>query len=139
MRIIRAQEQMHQCESLYGEGRIYDVAESLLAIANTIGEDIGADKSIADRLSGALQRRTLKKSIQRQLSEFMHRCATKLERVGDKALNAKKQDEAVSAYSTALSLSSSIPDTVLVKWATMMLKGGSAHEALSAAAKVYFI
>jgi hypothetical protein len=139
MRIIRAQEQIHQCESLYVQGCIYDVAESLFAITNNVGEDIRAYKSIADRLSGESRRRRLKESIQFQLSEFTHRCATKLERVGDEASNAKKQDEAVSAYSTALSLSSSTPDTVLVKWTRVMLKGGSAHEALSAAAKVYFI
>ena len=127
---------MQQCESLYVQGRIYDAADSLLAIANTIGEDIRADKSIGDRLAGEFRRRTLKDSIQSQSLEFTHRCATKLERVGDEASNAKKQDDAVSAYSTALSISSSTPDTVLVKWANVMLKRGSTHEALSAAAKV---
>ena len=61
-----------------------------------------------------------------------------LERVGDEASNAKKLDEAVTAYSTALSLSPSTPNNVLMKWATMMLIRGSSHETLNAADKVYF-
>ena len=60
----------------------------------------------------------------------------KLERDGDEASNTEKQDEAVSAYSTALSLSSSTPHTVLVKWANTILVRGSTNEAWSAAAKV---
>lgn len=57
MRIIRAHEQVHRCESLYVQGRIYDASESLLAIANNIDEDIRADKSIVDRLAGEFERR----------------------------------------------------------------------------------
>ena len=68
----------------------------------------------------------------------MHRCATKLESVGDEASKAEKQEEAVSTYSTALSLNSSIPHTILVKWASMMLVHGSAHEVLNATSKVCF-
>ena len=59
-----------------------------------------------------------------------------LERIGDKASNIKKDDEAVAAYSTALSLGPSSPNTLLIKWANRMLIRGSAHEALSAASKV---
>ncbi|KAF8548150.1 hypothetical protein OG21DRAFT_801293 [Imleria badia] len=58
-----------------------------------------------------------------------------LERVGDEASKAKKQDEAVRAYSAALSLSPSTPNNVLMKWATVMLIRGSSHDALNAAAK----
>ena len=48
----------------------------------------------------------------------------------------KKPDEAVAAYSTALSLGPSAPNAVLVKWASKVLIRGSAHEALGAVAKV---
>ena len=59
-----------------------------------------------------------------------------LERIGDEASNIMNHDEAVAAYSTALLLSSSDPNNVLIKWASRMLVRGSAHEALSAAVKV---
>ena len=59
-----------------------------------------------------------------------------LERIGDEASNIKKHDKAVEAYSTALLLSSSDPNNVLIKWARMMLVRGPAHEALSTAARV---
>ena len=59
-----------------------------------------------------------------------------LERLGDEASNTDKRDEAVEAYSTALSLSSSTVNTVLTKWTRMMLLRGSANNALDAASKV---
>ena len=61
-----------------------------------------------------------------------------LERAGDEASIAEKRDEAVTAYSAALSLNPSKRNSVLVKWARMKLLDNSAHEALNAAAKVRF-
>ena len=135
-RINRVHEQILHCESLYFQGRIYDAAESLLAIANTVAEDFRGNKSITDWLTGEFQRRTLTESIQSHSSEFTRRCATKLEKIGDEASKIKKHDEAVAAYSTALLLSPSDPDTVLIKWASERLIRDSAHETLVAAAKV---
>ena len=121
---------------MYAQGRIYDAAESLLEIANTVNEDIRGDKLIFDWLAGEFRRRAFGYSIQSLPSEFTHRCVTTLERIGDEASNIKNHDEAVAAYSTALLLSPSSPNNVLIKWASRMLVRGSAHEALSAAAKV---
>ena len=70
--------------------------------------------------------------------EFTHRCIMALERVGDEASNAGKRDEAVAAYSTALSLDPTILNALMIKWANMILKHGSVLEALSAVSKVYF-
>ena len=72
--------------------------------------------------------------------EFTNRCVTTLERIGDEASNVDKKDEAVAAYSAALSLSpsTSTSKTVLVKWARVMLFRGAAHEALNNAIKVCF-
>ncbi|KAI9570056.1 hypothetical protein HD554DRAFT_429967 [Boletus coccyginus] len=58
-----------------------------------------------------------------------------LERVGDEASDAGKRDNAAAAYSTALSLDPTIPNALIIKWANMILKRGSALEALSAATK----
>ena len=63
IRIIRAHEQIHQCESLYVQGCIHDAAESLLAIANATNEDPSANKTIINWLAGKFQHRTLKESI----------------------------------------------------------------------------
>ncbi|KAF8557095.1 hypothetical protein OG21DRAFT_1495015, partial [Imleria badia] len=118
IRIIRAHEQKHHCESLYAQGRIYDVVDTLREIANTVDEDARANKLIVD-----------------WLAEFMHRCVMMLERVGDEESNTDKRDEALAAYSAALLLNPSNPKSVLTKWARMVLIGGSTDEALSAAAK----
>ncbi|KAI9455060.1 hypothetical protein HD554DRAFT_2331645, partial [Boletus coccyginus] len=116
IRINRAHEQKHQCESLYAQGQIHGAAECLSGILNTVNEDVRANKFIMD-----------------WLAELTPRCITALERAGDEASTAGKRDEAVAAYSTALSLGSSTPNAIMMKWVTMMLKNGSAHEALSAA------
>ena len=59
IRINHAHEQMHQCESLYTQGRIYDAVESLREISDTVNEDTRGDKFIFDWLTGEFQRRAL--------------------------------------------------------------------------------
>ena len=59
IRINRANEQKHQCELLYAQGRIYDAAESLLQIDNTVIEDMRGDRFIFDWLAGKFRRRAL--------------------------------------------------------------------------------
>ncbi|KAI9461363.1 hypothetical protein HD554DRAFT_2041443 [Boletus coccyginus] len=113
-----AHEQKHQCESLYAQGRIQGAAECLLEFADTVNEHVRASKLIID-----------------WLAEFTQRCVTALERIGDEASNAEKPDEAVIAYSAALSLGPTTPNVVLMKWASIMLIRGSADEASSAATK----
>ena len=126
---------MHQCELLYGQGRIYDAAESLREIESTVNEDVRGNKFIFEWLAGEFRHRALGWCTQSP-SEVTHRCVTTLERIGDEASNIEKHDEAVAAYSTALLLGPSDPNNVLIKWARRMLVRGSAHEALSAAVKV---
>ncbi|KAI9570046.1 hypothetical protein HD554DRAFT_2327718, partial [Boletus coccyginus] len=92
-----AHEQIHQCESLYARGHIQGAAECFLEFSDTVHEDVRANKLISDWLSG-----------------FTHRCIMALERVGDEASNAGKQDEAVAAYSTALSLDPTIPNPLMI-------------------------
>ena len=70
------------------------------------------------------------------MSDFTNRCASTLEVNGDEASKAEKYDEALAAYSTALSLSPSMSRTLLVKWARLILVRGSANEAFDAAGKV---
>lgn len=105
-------------------------------MANAMSVDVKYNKSIVDWFSGESRRWELGWNTKSLPSEFTQRCITTLERIGDEASNAEKRAEAVAAYSAALSLSHSTPDAVLIKWARMMLNGGSAREVLSAATKV---
>ena len=59
IRINRAHEQMHQCESLYTQGRIYDAVESLREISDTVNEDTRGDKFIFDWLASEFERHAL--------------------------------------------------------------------------------
>jgi len=129
-------EQKHQCESLFSQGRIQGAVECLLGFANTVDDDVRVNKLIVNWLAGEFRRRASGWSIYSLPSEFTHRCITALQRVGDEALDAGKRDEAVAAYRTALSLGPTVPDAVMIKWANMILKRGSADEASSAASKV---
>ena len=70
------------------------------------------------------------------MSDFTNRCASMLEVNGDETSKVGKYDEALAAYSTALSLSPSMSRTLLIKWVKLILVRGSANEALDAAAKV---
>lgn len=127
----------HQCEVLYAQGRINDAVQSLVQITNTASESVIADKLVADWLTGeSLSRITIE--YQFVSPEFTHRCVSALERIGNEALDIQKHDEAIAAYSTALSLSHSTSNTVLIKWARAMLIRGSGSKALGAAAKVCF-
>lgn len=59
------------------------------------------------------------------------------ENMGDVALNANGTDEAITAYSTALSLSPRTRSPLLIKWITAKLACGSWSGTLIAAAEVY--
>ena len=61
-----------------------------------------------------------------------------LEIIGEDAMKAGKHDEAIATYSTALLLSPSTENTLLIKWAKTVLICDSVNNALSAAAKVWF-
>jgi len=59
VRINRAHQQKHQCESLYAQGRIQDAAECLLEFTNTVNEDVRANSFIIDWLAGEFRCRAL--------------------------------------------------------------------------------
>ena len=70
------------------------------------------------------------------MSDFTNRCASMLEANGDEASKVEKYDEALAAYSTALSLCPSTSRILLIKWVRLILVRGSANGAFDAAAKV---
>lgn len=56
----------------------------------------------------------------------------------DEASSAENHDEAHAAYSAALLLSPSTPNTLLIKWTSIALIRGSVNDALTAATEVFF-
>ena len=70
------------------------------------------------------------------MSDFTNRCASTLEANGDEASKVEKYDEALAAYSIAVSLGPSSMNIILIKWMRTMLVRCPANEALDAAAKV---
>ncbi|KAG8217950.1 hypothetical protein J3R82DRAFT_6121 [Butyriboletus roseoflavus] len=119
LQILHAHEQKHKCEALYAEDRIIEAAICLSEITNTIGNEVRANTLIMNRLS-----------------EFKNDCESMLKIIGDEASSAEEEDEAVAAYSAALLLSPSTPNTFLTKWAHKMLTRSSVSEVSSAAAKL---
>ena len=136
--VVRVHEQLRDCEALYLGGYIKDAGESLIELLDTAYEVIRAHESLADRTAGELRCRRSEERLIFLSSEITRKCVSELDIYGDKASHAMKHDEAVAAYSTALSLSIQASDTVLNKWARIILIRCSASEALGAAATVCF-
>ena len=84
------------------------------------------------RVSGCAFRAT----VAYLLLGFRQRSSVKLEHLGDAATDAQRHDEAVSHYSTALSLDPSSPQSVLIKRSKTYLEIGSWELALDNANQV---
>ena len=136
--ILRVHERKHHCETLYAEGRIVAAAESLLEVTNDLSEGVRANKLLMDWLTGECRCRVSAGSTQCPSTDFTNRCTSTLELIGDEASNVEKYDEALIDYATALSLSSSAPNAILMKWAKLVLTHGTLNDALSTATKVRF-
>ena len=76
------------------------------------------------------------KAVQPLVSVFKQRCVVALESIGDEASKVDNRDEALRAYSVALSLGPPSPNHLLSKWARPMLLHGSPNKTLDAARKV---
>ena len=71
------------------------------------------------------------------LSDFSQRSSIKLEYLGDTALDSKRHDEAVSHYTTALSLDLPSPRGILIKRGKAFMATGSLEQALDDANQVH--
>ena len=70
------------------------------------------------------------------LLDFRQRLFTKLEHLGDTAMNAQRLDEAISAYSSALSLEPAAPSGLLIERSKAYVAMSSWEKALNDANKV---
>ena len=66
----------------------------------------------------------------------MHKCVAALEQIGDEASRTRKDDEALAAYTAALSLCPSSPNALLNRWVRTMLFHGSTNKILDGAREV---
>ena len=73
------------------------------------------------------------------LSDFRQRTPEKPEDLGDAAAAAQRCDEAISLYTTALSLKPHFPQGILVKRSKMYMTLGSWEQALDDANQVHHI
>ncbi|KAF8129771.1 hypothetical protein EV363DRAFT_1336453 [Boletus edulis] len=107
------------CERLETINRIADAIECFQEMTNELGEEMSGLHG--EHLAWAL--------------DFKQRALEKLERLGDKAADAERYDDAISPYSTALSL---IPTSqaILVKRSKAWLATGSWKQALEDANQV---
>jgi hypothetical protein len=133
---LRIHQQKHQCETMFADGRIYDAAHHLLEIINSMSEDLQHNELIMNWIEGESLRHFVLMYIYSLLSGFRNQCISHLRAIGDEASSADNH-EAFSAYSAILSLTSSPPDTVLMRWAKLGLRCHSTNEVLGDADKVW--
>ncbi|KAF8122511.1 hypothetical protein EV363DRAFT_1360163, partial [Boletus edulis] len=150
----------HLCEALFAVGRTDQAGEYLLDMINTsdkrfeftfpraeIYRAICEHLEMIDRIADAVECfREMMSELGEETKEhdeytawvldFKQRSSEKLDHLGDTAVGAQRYDEAVSHYSTALSLTLSFPQAIFIKRSKARLASGSWKEALDDANEV---
>ncbi|KAF8555588.1 TPR-like protein [Imleria badia] len=116
---LRSTAQRYLCEDLYTSGCAVEAAEVLLNITNTVGEGIRASKVTEE-----------------WVVDLKRKCIDKLEMLGDTALNSGEHDNAITRYTSALSLGPSNPRDILVKRSKARASKGLWEDALKDANEV---
>ena len=112
-------------EHLEATDRIADAAECFHQMTSELGEKIDLEWVFS------------KWSCISVLSDFRQRAGEKPEDLGDDAAAAQRYDEAISLYTTALSLKPRSPQGILVKRSKMYMTVGSWERALDDANQVH--
>ncbi|KAG6377835.1 hypothetical protein JVT61DRAFT_14615 [Boletus reticuloceps] len=111
--------QQRLCDALYAAGWTKDAIECFHRVRNELGGETN--------LRGDHPEWTL---------NFYQRCSKKLEHLGDTEAHAQRHGDAISYYTTALSLNPSSPQDILLKRSKSYLSTGSWKEALDDATRV---
>ena len=85
-----------------------------------VGKSLGTERFVV----------TLQYLHNRSPSDFKQRCTEKLEHLGDIAAEAQQHCDAITQYSTALSLNPVIPQDVLMKRSKVYMTKGSWEDAI---------
>ncbi|KAI5993767.1 hypothetical protein F5J12DRAFT_962910 [Pisolithus orientalis] len=101
------------CENLYAEERTAEAVEILLSIIRTSDEETHGSKATTD-----------------WIADFTKKCIATLEHFGDEAFESAKHDDAITQYSTALSLRPPSPAGLLIKQSRARAAKGLWEDAL---------
>ncbi|KAG9311908.1 hypothetical protein JVU11DRAFT_8169 [Chiua virens] len=110
---LEARERKDQCEILYAQGRIDDALQLLSETSGCTSNSGDANNLIVNIIT-----------------DFAHRYITTLEGKGNEAAITNNHDDALAAYTAALSLSPSTLTKLLSKWANIVLLHGSVDKSV---------
>ena len=113
-----------------------DAVECLHQMTSELGGKVNRDHSewaLGERPRIPCGRRRLRTFY----SDFRRRSFNKLEHLGDTAVDARRYDEAISLYSTALSLNLPSPQGILIKRSKAHVATGSWKQAVDDANRVH--
>ncbi|KAN0087969.1 hypothetical protein V8E55_006590, partial [Tylopilus felleus] len=108
------------CEHLESMDRMTDAVECLHKITNDMGEEVYASEPTIE-----------------WVCDFTQYCSEKLGHLGDTAMDAQQHDEAISYYTTALSLGPACPQNVLIRRSKAWLATGEWEKARDDADQVH--
>ncbi|KAF8128156.1 hypothetical protein EV363DRAFT_1085280, partial [Boletus edulis] len=105
--------QQRLCEALYAAGRTKDAIECFHQMTNELGEETNSE---GEHLEWVV--------------DFRKRLLEKLEHLGDVAVDARRHEEAITHYTTALSLKPPTPQDIIIKRSKAFVEIGSWKEAV---------
>ena len=127
--------QLYHCEDLYAAGHVEEATKTLLKILDTFNEVILAS-TIRDRAMGRYRYLDQIALEWRLLSDLKRKCIDALEALGDTALHSGEYDNAISRYTSAMSLDPSSPVNILLKRSRARASKGLWQDALTDANEV---
>ena len=108
--------QQYRCEALYASGRIEATTDALRKLLGSFGEEINASQAVSEWVMGAYSHVNLvDASVEHVPSVLKKKCVSKLEALGDEALDSGKHDSAIAQYTLALSIGPADPTEIFVK------------------------
>ena len=117
------------CEALLGADRVKEACESVLRM---VDEEIKLVKTwVFGKPKSCPPFQLLRRRRDHLLPDFKCRCYSKLEDLGDSALNARQYDGAISQYTAALSLDPADPQDLLMKRSNAWMGKGAREDALN--------
>ena len=113
---LQITEQRYRCEALYASGRTEAATEVLRKLLDSFGEEINASQAILEWVMGAYYHvNPVDMSVEHVPLVLKRKCVSKLEALGDVALDSGEHDGAIAQYTSALSLDPAEPMEIFFK------------------------
>ena len=108
--------QQYRCEALYASGRTEAATDALRKLLNSFGEEINASQVVSEWVMGTYSHVNLvDASVEHVPSVLKKKCVSRLEALGDEALDSGEHDSAIAQYTFALSIDPADPTEIFVK------------------------